>query len=117
MNQPLTAAVGRQKRKEMVRLRMELYRQQIVYNAEPLHNPLGTLKEMVRPKDVVTQSKGPLVIGATLLLSLFGKRLGPIGRLARIGLAVYPFVKRYQTVRHNQHAQHAAQQGTHHPYP
>ncbi|GGM06695.1 hypothetical protein ACFQDN_12230 [Pseudomonas asuensis] len=114
MNQPLTAAVSRQKRKEMVRLRMELYRQQIVYNAEPLHNPLGTLKDMIRPKDVATQSKGPLIIGATLLLSLFGKRLGPIGRLARVGLAVYPFVKRYQAARQGQHT---PQQGPHHPYP
>jgi hypothetical protein len=113
MSKPLTAAVDRQKHKEMVRLRMELYRQQMIYHAQPLHNPIGTLKDMVNPKDVVAQSKGPLMIGATLLLSLFGKRLGPIGRLARIGLAVYPFVKRYQTVRQHQHAEHQ----TRHPYP
>ncbi|TWI55713.1 hypothetical protein IQ22_01646 [Pseudomonas duriflava] len=99
MNQPLTAAVERDKRKQMVRLRMELYRQQLLYNAQPLHNPLGMLKETFRPKEALTQGKGPMVMGLTLLLTLFGKRLGSVGRLARLGLAVYPFVRRFQAVR------------------
>ena len=40
MNQPLTSATSREKRKELVRLRMEMYRQQLIYKAQPLCKPI-----------------------------------------------------------------------------
>lgn len=112
MNQPLTSATSREKRKELVRLRMEMYRQQLIYNAQPLHNPISLIGDLIRPnKDKVASSaKKPLMLGATLFLSLFGKRLGAVGRLARIGLALYPLVNRLQT-------RHREQQQTDHPLP
>lgn len=112
MNQPLTAATSREKRKELVRLRMEMYRQQLIYNAQPLHNPISLIGDLIRPNKgkVASSAKKPLMLGATVFLSLFGKRLGAIGRLARIGLALYPIVNRLQT-------RHREQQQTDHPLP
>ena len=48
--------------------------------------------------------------GDVVLLSLFGNRLGAVGRLARIGLALYPLVNRLQN-------RHREQQQTDHPLP
>ncbi|WP_267397891.1 hypothetical protein [Pseudomonas sp. GM_Psu_2] len=112
MNQPLTSATSQAKRKELVRLRMEMYRQQLIYNAQPLHNPISLIGDLVRPNrdKVASSAKKPLMLGATVFLSLFGKRLGAVGRLARIGLALYPIVNRFQ-------AHHREQRQAEHPLP
>ncbi|GAC1035962.1 hypothetical protein thsps117_07190 [Pseudomonas sp. No.117] len=112
MSQPLTSATTREKRKELVRLRMEMYRQQLIYNAQPLHNPISLIGDLVRPNKgkVASSAKKPLMLGATVFLSLFGKRLGAVGRLARIGLALYPLVNRLQN-------RHREQQQADHPLP
>jgi len=104
MNQPLSSAATREKRKELVRLRMEMYRQQLIYNAQPLQNPISLIGDLVRPNrdKVASSAKKPLMLGATVFLSLFGKRLGAVGRLARIGLALYPIVNRLQKRHHEQ---------------
>ena len=105
MNQPLTSATSQAKRKELVRLRMEMYRQQLIYNAQPLHNPISLIGNLVRPNrdKVASSAKKPLMLGATVFLSLFGKRLGAVSRLARIGLALSPIVNRLQN-RHREQA-------------
>lgn len=84
-------------RKDLIRLRMEMHRQQLRYHAQPLANPVRQIKEMLSPDGSVRSArKTPLALGATLFLAVFGKRLGVVGRLARVGLAVYPIVRGIQ---------------------
>ncbi|MFC3607074.1 hypothetical protein [Stutzerimonas tarimensis] len=96
MSLPLTTSSDLAARKELVRLRMEMHRQQLLYNAQPLANPFDRVKGMLsgrRSKGHHSTSKGPMVIAATLALSLFGRRLGKLGILARLGLTLYPLLK------------------------
>jgi len=79
-------------RKELVRLRMELQRQQLDYHADPLRHPLQQLGQLLAPGRAAVRRSAPLAVGGVLLLSLFGKRLGRFGRLARLALEVYPLV-------------------------
>lgn len=97
MNMPLSGPTRRSMRKDLVRLRMEMHRQQLKYHAHPLVHPLSQLKELVSSDGAARSSrKTPLMLGATLFLALFGKRLGVVGKLARVGLAVYPIVRGVQ---------------------
>lgn len=96
MSQPLSSAHRLAMRKELVRLRLEMHRQQIRYHAQPLIHPLDQLKSMWNRPGTSIGGKTPLAMGGALVLMLFGKRLGMLGRLARIGLAVYPLVKAWQ---------------------
>src|SRR5690606_26057052 len=93
----LSGPTRRSMRKDLIRLRMEMHRQQLRYHAQPLAHPLRQLKEMVSSDGPVRSShKTPLALGGTLFLALFGKRLGMVGKLARIGLALYPIVRGLQ---------------------
>ncbi|MBB3101662.1 hypothetical protein [Azomonas macrocytogenes] len=104
MNQPSNSASDRAARKELVRLRLEMQRQQLRYNAQPLANPLNQVKNLWARRQANTHaSKGPLVIATTVVLALFGRRLGKIGTLARIGLTLYPFFKGQQKLRQKLH--------------
>lgn len=85
-------------RKDLVRLRMEMHRQQLLYNAQPLSHPFQLVRNMASRRSASSSSgsgsgKTPLMIAATIGLSLFGRRLGRVGRLAKLALAVYPLVK------------------------
>lgn len=79
-------------RKELVRLRMELHRQQVRYHCAPWRHPLQQVRHLFSPYGLPTASKTPFALGATLLLDLFGKRLGRFGQLARFALALYPLL-------------------------
>lgn len=104
MNEPLSRPTAADQHKELIRLRMEMYRQQILYNAEPLRHPLSHVRSLLgglggAPGRYQDARKTPWVIAATAFLALFGKRLGRVGTLARLGLLVYPMIKAGQVVR------------------
>lgn len=82
-----------QARKELTRLRMEMHRQQLRYHAQPLAHPLAQVKGFFGGARHTRSGRGPLVLAATLALSLFGRRLGRLGTLARMGLLVYPLLR------------------------
>jgi hypothetical protein len=97
MTKHLSGPTRRSMRKDLVRLRMEMHRQQLKYHAQPLAHPLRQIKELVSSDGATRSSrKTPFALGATLFLALFGKRLGVVGKLARLGLAVYPIVRGVQ---------------------
>jgi len=96
MSQSLSSAHRRAMRKELVRLRLEMHRQQMHYHARPLVHPLSQLKSLWHRQGTSLGGKTPLAMGGALLLTLFGKRLGIFGRLARIGLAVYPLISAWR---------------------
>ncbi len=96
MSLPLTTSKDIGMRKDLVRLRMEMHRQQLLYNAQPLSHPLQLVRNMVSRRSASSGSssgKTPLMIATTIGLSLFGRRLGRFGRLAKLALAIYPLVK------------------------
>ena len=99
MNSPLTTSSDRAMRKDLIRLRMEMHRQQLIYHSQPLAQPLHHLKGMVAghgqgAHSTKRQGRHPLLIVAMAGLALFGRRLGKAGKLARLGLAVYPLVRK-----------------------
>ena len=97
MSETLSSAASRDMRKELVRLRMEMHRQQLRYHAQPLTHPLEQLRQM--RQDESANVKTPLMVGAGVLLTLFGGRLGTFGRLARAGLMLYPLVRGAKAVK------------------
>ncbi|WP_421681786.1 hypothetical protein HKW98_11630 [Stutzerimonas urumqiensis] len=100
MSLPLSNATELSMRKDLVRLRMEMHRQQLLYNAQPLSNPVHQFKGMLAHRAAASASnKRPLMLATTVVLALFGKRLGKVGRLARIALAVYPLIKGKQRLQ------------------
>ncbi|MCQ4270893.1 hypothetical protein NA655_07665 [Pseudomonas kuykendallii] len=94
----LSSATRRAMRKDLVRLRMEMHRQQLLYHSQPLSHPLQQAKQFMSARSSASTNKTPLVIGAGIVLTLFGKRLGMLGKIARLGLAVYPLVKAFGSV-------------------
>ena len=93
----LSASKDSGMRKELVRLRMEMHRQQLLYHSQPLTHPLQQVKGMIASRASGGGhhfSKRPLMIAATVALALFGKRLGRLGRFARLGLTLYPIVRK-----------------------
>ncbi len=97
MSQSLSSAARRDMRKELVRLRMEMNRQQLRYHAQPLTHPLQQLRQMRRGN--TTNVKTPLMMAAGVFLTLFGGRLGTFGKLARGAMVIYPLVKGLQQNR------------------
>lgn len=97
MSESLSAATRREMRKELVRLRMEMHRQQLRYHAQPLTHPLQQFRQLRHgdPANVKT----PLLVAAGVLLTLFGGRLGTFGKLARAGLMLYPVVRGVQAAQ------------------
>jgi hypothetical protein len=84
-------------RKDLVRLRMEMNRQQLLYHSQPLAHPFRRIKSMVANRGVSSEHhvrKGPLMVATTLALALFGRRLGKVGKLARLGILLYPVVRK-----------------------
>ncbi|MCW3148796.1 hypothetical protein N8H22_09340 [Stutzerimonas stutzeri] len=102
MSQQLSAASDMHMRKELVRLRMEMHRQQLLYHAQPLTHPLEQVKSMIagrREEADHGTGKTPLMMVATVILALFGRRLGKVGTLARVAITLYPLVKGQQKLR------------------
>lgn len=102
MSRPLSTSNELGMRKDLVRLRMEMHRQQLLYHAQPLSHPLQQVKNFVanrRPGGDPSSGKGPLVIATTVVLALFGRRLGKVGKLARVALTLYPLIKGQQKLR------------------
>jgi len=95
MSLPLSNASDLTMRKELIRLRMEMNRQQILYHSQPLAHPLQRIKGMVANRSTASDApKAPLMVAASLALTLFGRRLGKFGKLARLGLLLYPVVRK-----------------------
>ncbi|WP_019342717.1 hypothetical protein [Stutzerimonas stutzeri] len=97
MSLPLSSSSDLAMRKDLVRLRMEMHRQQVLYHSQPLAHPFQRIKGMVASRDSGSEhhnGRGPLIIAATLGLTLFGRRLGKIGKLARVGVMLYPLIRR-----------------------
>lgn len=106
MSQPLSTSNDLSMRKDLVRLRMEMHRQQLLYHAQPLSHPLQQVRSFMasRHSDAEASSgKGPVMIAATVALALFGRRLGKVGKLARIALTLYPLIKGQQKLRQKLH--------------
>lgn len=97
MSLPLSSSSDLAMRKDLVRLRMEMHRQQLLYHGQPLAHPIQRIKGMVANRGSRSEQpvgKGPLMIAATLALTLFGRRLGKVGKLARLGIMLYPVVRK-----------------------
>lgn len=97
MSLPLSTSSDLTMRKDLVRLRMEMNRQQILYHSQPLTHPFQRIKGMVANRSAASEHhvrKGPLMIATTLVLALFGRRLGKVGKLARLGIMLYPVVRK-----------------------
>lgn len=97
MNNFLSGSKDLGMRKDLVRLRMEMHRQQVLYHSQPLAHPLQQVKSMITHRASGGghhSSKRPLMLAATVVLALFGKRLGKLGKLARLGLTFYPIVRK-----------------------
>lgn len=87
--------------KKLVRLRLELHREQLLHNSQSLTHPLRHAQQLLRETShpqQLTQSSGQWMTG--LLLNLFAKRLGHWGTIARIGLALYPFIQEIRRIPH-----------------
>ncbi|WP_312254634.1 hypothetical protein [Stutzerimonas nitrititolerans] len=102
MSRPLSTSNETGMRKELIRLRMEMHRQQLLYHSQPLAHPLQQVKSMMTSRSESSEhspGKGPVVIAATMILALFGRRLGRVGQLARVALTLYPLIKGQQKLR------------------
>lgn len=97
MSTPLTSSADLKMRKDLVRLRLEMHRQQLRYHARPLASPLHYAQRLFgrhKPADDAQGSgKSPALTIATVVLFLFGRRLGRVGKWARIGITLYPCSK------------------------
>lgn len=95
MSLPLSTSTDAAARKDLIRLRMEMHRQQILYHSQPLSRPVhhvGTLLANRKSHTAQGDGKGPLLLGATFLLALLGPRLGKAGKMARLAITLYPLV-------------------------
>lgn len=96
MTLPLSTSSDLAMRKDLVRLRMEMHRQQILYNGQPLAHPVRRIKQIVSSRGASSgrDTKGPLMLAVTAALALFGPRLGKVGKLARLGITFYPLIRK-----------------------
>ncbi len=96
MSLPLSTSSDLALRKDLIRLRMEMNRQQILYHAQPLAHPVQRIKSIMSNRGAASghHGKGPLMLAATVVLAVFGPRLGKVGKLARLGITLYPLVRK-----------------------
>lgn len=102
MSQQLSTASDLDMRKELVRLRMEMHRQQLLYHAQPLSHPFEQARSMLARRHEgggAGTGKKPVMMAATVVLALFGRRLGRLGTLARVAITLYPLIKGQQKLR------------------
>jgi len=100
MSLPLSSSSDLAMRKDLVRLRMEMNRQQVLYHSQPLAHPFQRVKGMIAGRTESAEhhptGKAPLLVAATVALGLFGGRMGKLGKIARLGIALYPLVRRFR---------------------
>lgn len=96
MTLPLSTSSDQAMRKDLIRLRMEMHRQQILYHGQPLAHPVQRIKSIMSHRGTASRSsgKGPVMLAATAALALFGPRLGKVGKLARLGITFYPLIRK-----------------------
>lgn len=97
MSTPLSTSTELGMRKDLIRLRMEMHRQQLLYHSQPLSQPLHHLQSMIAHRSTPSErgrNRHPLLIAAMTGLALFGRRLGVVGKVARFGLAMYPILRK-----------------------
>lgn len=96
MTLPLSTSSDLAMRKDLIRLRMEMHRQQILYHGQPLAHPVQRIKSIMSNRGTASggASKGPLMLAVTAALALFGPRLGKVGKLARLGITFYPLIRK-----------------------
>lgn len=97
MSLPLSSSSDLAMRKDLVRLRMEMNRQQILYHSQPLAHPLQRIKGMLANRSSPSEhhvQKGPIMLATTFALAIFGRRLGKVGQLARLGIVLYPMLRK-----------------------
>lgn len=97
MSLPLSTSSDLAMRKDLVRLRMEMNRQQLLYHSQPLAHPFQRVKGMIAHRNTDSEDharKGPFLVATSLVLMLFGRRLGKFGKLARVGVMLYPIVSK-----------------------
>ncbi|MBA1265695.1 hypothetical protein ACYCFK_19275 [Stutzerimonas stutzeri] len=97
MSTPLSTSSDLTMRKDLIRLRMEMNRQQILYHSQPLAHPVQRIKGMIINRGTASgrhTDKSPLMLAATVVLAIFGPRLGKVGKLARLGITLYPLVRK-----------------------
>ena len=97
MSTPLSTSTELGMRKDLIRLRMEMHRQQLLYHSRPLAQPLHHLQGMIANRSSSSErgnDRHPLLIATMTGLALFGRRLGIVGRLARFSLAMYPILRK-----------------------
>ncbi|GGJ89835.1 hypothetical protein [Pseudomonas matsuisoli] len=105
MSKAMSTSAERKMRKDLIRLRMDMYRQQLLYHSQPVRHPLSGITSLLfssnRSSKVGEESAGsPMWIGAaTVFLALFGKRLGKVGKLARLAITAYPLVLKIKSPR------------------
>lgn len=102
MSLPLSSSTESGMRKDLVRLRMEMHRQQLLYNAQPLSHPMEYAKGLLssrQQRSAQSGGKGPVMIAASVALALFGRRLGRLGKVARIALTLYPLINQQRKKR------------------
>jgi len=94
MSLPLSHPARRSMRKDLVRLRLAMQRQQLQYHSRPLLHPLQQLGQLIGSGAgrSLAAGKMPLAIGGALLLGFFGHRFGIFGKLARLALVLYPIL-------------------------
>lgn len=83
-------------RKEMLKLKLEVQRQELLYNSQPIRRPLATLSQFGRSK--LTQPRTLATLSAAvLLLGAVAPRLGKIGRWLRVGISLYPIYQAFSS--------------------
>jgi hypothetical protein len=107
MSKSLSSAAQRKMRKDLIRLRMDMYRQQLIYHSQPVRHPFSGIANLflsgrkdhkVGHREDSTAT--PMWLGAaTVILALFGKRMGKVGKLARLGVTAYPLIRKLRSSR------------------
>lgn len=94
MSLPLSYPARRSMRKDLLRLRLAMQRQQLQYHSRPLLHPLQQFGQLIGPGwgRSLAAGKLPVAIGGALLLAILGHRLGVFGKLARLALVLYPIL-------------------------
>ena len=95
MSKPLPLA----ERKELARLKIAFYRDQVSLNSEPILHPVQYAASQLwqRTQDYDTNGissvAGPALAVGALLLLVKDKPLGKLNKLVRLGLAIYPLLR------------------------
>ena len=95
-----------QQRKDDVRRRLAISRARVIRASDPLRHPWSLVGQMLWGYGRRKNTKAAAGIGtplwvdvASLVLGLFTRRLGLVGRLARWALIAYPVINKVRRLR------------------